>query len=133
MNKEQRAYAIAKAYLETLEAQARKIEHDYIIAHGIRNPDGTVPSEIYQIEDESVFDSANQGCACIDELGIYEARESLRAAEDALIHYGVALAPASVRAQLESVCFGPRRRYDYRQKVIDLTFKLDVSTVPRRR
>ena len=45
-----------------------------------------------------------------------------------MIEYGLSLAPAGIRATLAK---GAKDNYTTRQKLIDLVFRLDVSTVPR--
>lgn len=57
---------------------------------------------------------------------ILAAEESLKAAEDAMIAYGLSIAPAGIRATLER---GVKENYTIRLKVIDAVFHLDVSTV----
>lgn len=136
MNKQQKAYAVAKAQLETLEAQAKEIEREYIAGHNIANPDGTVPAAIYCIDDEAAFDKANADTApALDALEIWKAREALSAAEDALINYGLSIMPEAHkgdREKLHSACFGLNgyaKQYNIRDKVIALTFRLDTATV----
>lgn len=133
-NIQQKNYMMAKALVDTLEAEADKIEKAYIAQHGIINPDGIVPRKIYCIEDEAAFDQANEATApAIDALGIYEARQLLREAEDDLIRYALSIIPAKERQVLADRCFGRNGHYvhvDVREKVIGLVFKLDVSTAP---
>lgn len=83
------------------------------------------------IEDDAAFEKANAECAAlIASAGLEEelnaARAALKAAEDRLIAYGLSLAPAGVRATLEKAV---RNNAATRAKVLDLTFRLDVSTV----
>lgn len=132
-NKAQRDYMTAKALLQTLEEREAEIEKAYIVANGIQNADGTIPERIYCIEDMETFDKANaetaaevEGCGLWAE--ILAARDALTAAEDAMIAYGISLAPAALRATLER---GVRESFKTRQKMIDMVFRLDVSTVPR--
>lgn len=54
------------------------------------------------------------------------ARSVLKASEDSLIAYGLSLAPAGVRATLEKAV---QHNAATRAKVLDLAFRLDVSTV----
>ena len=60
------------------------------------------------------------------EAALLSARSDLKAAEDRLISYGLSLAPAGVRATLEGAV---QRNAATRAKVLDLAFRLDVSTV----
>lgn len=130
-NKAQRAYMTAKALLQTLEAREAEIEKAYIAAKGIRNADGTIPERVYCIDDTETFDRANAETAAeIESSGlladILDAKQALDVAEDAMIAYGLSIAPPSVRVTLER---GVKENYTIRQKVIDLVFRLDVSTV----
>lgn len=133
MNVQQKNYAKAKALVDTLKAQAKEIEQAYIKEHNIVNSDGTIPERIYCIEDEDVFNQANEVTApAIDALGLYEAEKLLREAEDDLIRFGLSITPAKERKILSDRCFGRNGRYvhvDVREKVLDLAFKLDVSTI----
>ena len=133
MNKQQKNYAKAKALVGALEAQEDRIEREYIKDHGITNPNGSTPEHIYCIEDEDVFNIANEATAPeIDALGIYEAREILKQAEDDLIRYALSIVPAKVRETLSERCFGLNGKtilLNIRSEVIDAAFKLDVATV----
>ncbi len=131
-NSAQRAYILAKALLQALEDKEAEIEKAYIVAKGIRNADGTIPARIYCIDDMETFDRANEETAAeVEGSGLWadilEAREALKNAEDAMVAYGISLAPASIRATLER---GVKENYTIRQKMIDMVFRLDVSTVP---
>ncbi len=133
MNKIQRDYMIAKALVKTLEERRKEMERAYISAHGITNPDGSIPADICCIEDESVFDKANEESsaemvACGLEAEYNAAWAALMDAEDKLIAYGISLAPAGIQATLAK---GVKSNYAARQKLIDLAFRLDVSTVHR--
>lgn len=130
-NNFQRAYMIAKAHVQEVESRQKEIEKKYIAEHGIVNPDGSVPELIYCMEDDAAFEKANEECSALivaagleDELNA--ARDALKSAEDRLIVYGLSIAPAGVRATLEK---GVKENFTIRQKVLDLVFRLDVSTV----
>lgn len=130
-NKTQKAYMIAKARVQEIESRQEEIERKYIADKGIVNPDGSVPEYVWCMDDDAAFDNANEEVsALIAAAGLESeakaARAALKSAEDHLIAYGLSLAPAGVRATLER---GVKQNADTRQKVIDLTFKLDVSTV----
>ena len=45
-----------------------------------------------------------------------------------MIEYGLSIAPAGIRSTLAK---GAKDNYTTRQKLIELVFRLDVSTVPR--
>lgn len=131
MNFQQTQYTVAKALLETLTAEEARITKQYITENNIVNEDGSVPNSIYDIEDEDVFEKANYASAAIIEAsGLWDelliAREQLKKAEDDLIAYGLSLIPEKERTVLKEAC---RKNYTTRQKVIDLAYHLDVSTV----
>lgn len=130
-NKVQRAYMIAKARVQEIESQQKAIEKKYIADNIITNPDGSTPEYVWCIDDEAAFDKANSELSALIiaaglEDGLNAARAVLKTAEDRLIAYGLSLAPAGVRATLER---GVKQNATIRQKVIDLAFRLDVSTV----
>ena len=131
MNKIQNSYMVAKAHVRQIESQQEEIEKKYIADNGIVNPDGSTPEFLWCMDDDAAFDKANEEVsALISAAGLEStlnaARATLKAAEDRLIAYGLSLAPASVRATLER---GVKQNATTRQKLIDLTFRLDASTV----
>lgn len=130
MNKIQRAYMIAKARVQEIESRQEKIEKKYIADNGIVNPDGSTPDFLWCMDDDAAFEKANEECSALIvaaglESALNAARDDLKAAEDRLTSYGLSLAPSGVRATLER---GIKQSAATRQKLIDLTFKLDVST-----
>lgn len=130
-NKVQEAYMKAKARVEAIEAQQEEIEKKYIADHGIVNPDGSIPEKLFCMDDDAAFEKANEECsALIVAAGLEDqhnaARAALKAVEDKLIEYGLSIAPAGVRAVLQKEV---KENACTRFKVIDLVFKLDVSTV----
>ena len=133
MNVQQKNYARTKALVDALKEEERRIEQAYIKEHNIVNPDGTIPERIYCIDNEDVFNQANEETApAIDALGLYEAEKLLREAEDDLIRFGLSIAPAKERKILSDLCFGRNGHYvnvNVREKVLDLAFRLDVSTI----
>ncbi len=131
MNKIQNSYMVAKARVHEIESRQEEIEKKYIADNGIVNPDGSTPEFLWCMDDDAAFDKANEEVsALISAAGLEStlnaARATLKAAEDRLIAYGLSLAPASVRATLER---GVKQNATTRQKLIDLTFRLDASTV----
>jgi hypothetical protein len=124
MNKQQKAYILAKAVYETALHEQRAAEIEYITKHSIKNSDGTTPRSIYSIEDDSICDQAFEALAEYDAKR-YEAFQALTKAEDDLIEYGLSIAPASVAETLRSV----KDNLKYRKKLVDLTFRLDTKTV----
>ena len=132
MNKAQRAYMIAKARVQEIESRQEEIEKKYIADKGIVNPDGSTPDFLWCMDDDVAFEKANEECSALVaatglESALNTARDDLKTAEDHLVAYGLSLAPASVRATLER---GVKQNAAIRQKVIDATYRLDVSTVP---
>lgn len=130
-NSAQRAYMLAKAHLQALKEQEAEIERAYIVAQGIHNGDGTIPERVYCIDDAETFERASaETSAEIEGSGLWAdilaAEKQLKTAEDVMIAYGISIAPAGIRATLER---GVKENYTIRQKVIDLVFRLDVSTV----
>lgn len=130
-NSAQRAYMVAKAHLQALRDREAEVEKAYIVAKGIRNADDTIPERVYCIDDAETFERASEETAAeIEGSGLWSdilaAEKQLKAAEDAMIAYGISIAPAGIRATLER---GVKENYTIRQKVIDLVFRLDVSTV----
>ena len=130
-NSAQRAYMLAKAHLQALREQEAEIERAYIVAHGIHNADDTIPERVYCIDDAETFDRASEETAAkIEGSGLWAdilaAEESIKAAEDAMIAYGLSIAPAGIRDTLER---GVKENYTIRLKVIDAVFRLDVSSV----
>lgn len=130
-NKVQRAYMIAKARVLEIESQQENIEKKFIADNNIVNPDGSVPEFLYCMDDDAAFEKANDECAALIaaawlESELLSARAALKAAEDRLIAYGLSLAPAGVLATLEKAV---QHNAATRAKVLDLAFRLDVSTV----
>ena len=130
-NRYQRNYMMAKAQLETLESIMNDMESEYIKAHGIVNEDGETPKAIYCIDDGATFDRVNAECAELPEFKAnwaeqLEARETLKAAENMLVEYGLSIAPAKEREILRK---DAATNYTTKKKIIDLVMRLDVSTV----
>lgn len=134
MNKQQKAYLQAKAVLETLELQERELEYKYILDHNIINEDGSIPKQIFCIDNDEVFDKANQELAKITEQSglwqkILDAREILKQAENDLIEYGLSIIPTTHASEKETLTRASKTDYTTRKKIIDLVFRLDTSTV----
>ena len=130
-NKYQKAYMTAKARVQEIESRQEAIEKKFIADKGIVNPDGSVPEFLYCMEDDAAFEKANDECAALIsaaglETELLSARSALKIAEDHLISYGLSLAPAGVRDTLEKAV---QQNAATRAKVLDLAFRLDVSTV----
>lgn len=131
MNKEQIAYAVAKAKLEALEEAVNEQEMAFILENAIENPDGSIPKHLWCMEDEDAFNIANTELGRIMtesglEAELNAARSLLHKAEDELIAYGLSLAPERVRRTLEA---SARTDWKTREKILELTFRLDPVTV----
>jgi len=134
MNKQQKTYMLAKANLQTLEDQEREIERQYIINNNITNENGSIPDQIFMIDNEEIFDKANQEISEIIENNglwdqILDARENLKQAEESLIEYGLNIIPTCFIGEKATLQKAVKTNYTTRQKIIDLVFKLDTSTV----
>ena len=132
MNREQKAYALARTALEALEAEEQSCQAEYLKNQNITNEDGSVPTAIYMIDDDVLFDRVNDEFSQrIIDSGLWgkitEARQTLRSAENSLIAYGLSLAPTRERKIITDGC---KTSYATRQKVLDLAFRLDTRTVP---
>ena len=130
-NKAQEAYMLAKANLNALEEIEADIERKYIAEHNIVNADGTTPTRIFCIDDDATFEKANAESAELPKMkanfkDVLEARDLLDEAENGLIAYGLSIAPEAERSVLERAA---ATNYTTRCKLIDMTLKLDVSTV----
>lgn len=127
MNIQQRNYAKAKAFLESLEAEEKQQEAEYIKANCLIGI-----SAIYEIEDDEEFDKHNNALSAITNSSglwdkILDARKLLKSAEDALIEWGLSYAPAKVRMTLSEQA---RTNITNRLKIIDWTFRVDAKTMP---
>lgn len=131
-NVQQRFYINAKRHLETLEAQEREAERQFIIRKGFVNSDGSIPRHTWAIDDDATADAA------IEEYGAYieatdlwkdlcHARENFRNAEQSLINYAISISPEEIRGNLRKAS----EHFKYRKQMIDTVLCLDVSTVKR--
>jgi aspartate/methionine/tyrosine aminotransferase len=130
-SKAQNFYLLAKAHLETLEAQEEELDRQYIINSGITNPDGSTPERIYCIEDVETFDRANEALAkTLEESGLWaeilEARQLLKKAEQNLIDWGLGRVKKNLPAGVFETLQRGMKQDKVRQKLIDLTIKLVV-------
>ena len=131
-DKVQESYMIAKARVSEIESRQAEIERQYIADNGIKNPDNSIPERLYCMDDDAAFEKANEECSALIvaaglEIEMNAARDVLKAAEEKLIEYGLSIAPAGVRAILQNDI---DKNACTRMKVIDLVFRLDISTVP---
>lgn len=130
-NRHQRAYMLAKAYLESLEHQEREVDQSYIAKHNIINSDGSIPRASWAIDDKVLADKAITECSKqVEESGLWssilEAREQLKNAEENLLKYGLSIVPKREKEVLEEAV---QNNYTIRMRVIDLTMRLDPRTV----
>lgn len=129
MNAVQKRYAIAKAAAEAADKQQLENTKEFIRNSGYKNPDGSVPTALWMIDDCDIFLRLCDEFE-VSPLNIYstvnETMRALEKAEDELIDYALSLVPASVADTLRK----HRRDAATRQKMIDAAFRLDTSTVP---
>lgn len=128
-SKAQEVYMLAKAHLEALEDQEKELERQYIADNSITNPDGSIPDQIYCIDDKETFDRVNEGFAKMTEDNglwdeILEAREMLKQAEENLINWGLSIVKKDMPKSLFQTLQNGLNRYKIRKQVIDLTLKL---------
>ena len=135
MNREQKAYALAKARYEAAREAEKDAEAAYIARHGIKNDDGTTPTAVWNVKcSDERFEEILQEMDRNGELHdvsaeATEATLALHRAEEDLIEYGLKLLPAKEAETLRRAKDRPK----YRKQIIDLTFRLDTRTVKRRR
>lgn len=133
-NKQQREYGRAKATLDALEAQKNRMEADYVKGLGVVNEDGTTPRHTWAIDDDEMADRAIEEFEEIVESSglwakIVAAREALKTAEENLVQYGLSIMP--YKKEREILERAAKTNYTTRQKIVELTMRLDVSTVRR--
>lgn len=131
-NSLQKTYMLAKASLEELEEREREVDSKYIQDNHIVNPDGSIPRASWAIDIDEIADKAIDDCSkIVIESGLWDkilyARNLLKEAEENLIQYGISLMPNSKdKTTLKEAV---SKDYNVRQKVIDLTLRLDTRTV----
>ena len=130
---EQAAYMAAKANYDTVDAARAQAEADFLRASGAKTAQGKAPTHLYMIAELDEFErlcTEFEGSPFDLSGDLQIAAQLLTAAEDALIAYALDLAPEPIRAALAE---GISRSADTRRELLDLAFRLDVSTVPDRR
>jgi hypothetical protein len=134
-SKPQEAYLLARAYLETLEEQEKKADHQFIIDNGITNPDGSIPQYLYCIENDELFEKASAEYDAKGDNGLWneilEARKTLELAEKNLIKYALSIIPSKNSHEKAVLEKEVETNYTTRKKVVELVLKLDVSTIRR--
>ncbi len=128
----QQAFRQAEKELEKLYGEKNLIEERYIAEKGIVNPDGTVPRNVLDIDDDDEFIEADAVCSEFSEkIGLtkkFEAAEqALREARDNLIANGLDMLPKEYRAEKESLERAVQKSSSMRRKVIDLVMRLDTG------
>lgn len=129
-NKFQMNYALAKARLMAILARYDKLEQEYISSRQIVNHDGSVPSHIWAMDDESAFEkAANEFSALATKLEkeLYIAQNALWKAEGHLIAYSLSIVRTGAYGTLKT---GIKRSADIRHNLLELAFRLDASSVP---
>lgn len=134
MNRQQKAYTLAKAIVELLKERQEAAEQRYIAEKGIVNEDGTIPFVIYCIDDSEVFDKANLEFSELPEskanwIELMQAEDSLKAAEERLIKFGLNIIPVEMEAIKQILTKSYKTNYTIRLQLIDLIFRLDAETV----
>lgn len=135
-NKPQKMYLLAKANLETLQAQESELEQNYIKENNIVNLDGSIPRASWAIDDETTAEKAMDECSkLVEESGLWaeilKARDSLKEAEENLISFGLGLIPNKNKEERKILEKAVKEDYTTRLKVIDLTLKLDARTIKK--
>lgn len=131
MSPEQVAYMVAKVLYDAAEADRRSKEKIWLATQGVKNQDGTTPDTLWAYDGpEEEFDRIctafeNDVFMTAAAKHVDEACKVLRTAEDKLIAYGLSIAPANIRDVLRA----NMRKWKVRQKIIDLTFRMDTSTL----
>lgn len=132
MNKIQRAYALAKAQYDAIKEANDQREAEFCRARGYVTAEGNPALHVWMIDDETIFEAASEEfCALNEQNGQEEidAREVLRAAEDALIEWGLSVMPAAMKREAETLRKSANRLLWVREKLIDLSFRLDARTI----
>ncbi len=119
MNKIQRAYALAKAQYDAIKAENDRREAEFCAARGYVTEEGTPARHVWMIDNEAIFEAANAEFCAMNEQGgndEIKARELLRAAEDALIEWGISIMPASMHKEAETLRNGAKNLMRVREK-----------------
>jgi len=133
VNKHQKRYAMARAKYQLAKDEASAYEQAFIIRENVRNKDGSVPSALWAMDEESE-EYYDELCKRLDSEEEYralcdaesDAHRALVAAEESLIDYGLSIPmPESVRKTLSE----HRQDWKVRERLIDLTFRLNTKTV----
>ena len=128
----QQAFRQAEKELEKLYGEKYRIEERYIAEKGIVNPDGTVPRNVLDIDDDDEFIEVDAVCfEFFEKIGLMKkfdaAEQALREARDNLIANGLDMLPKEYRAEKESLERAMQKSSSMREKVIDLILRLDTG------
>ena len=124
MNKVQKDYMLATAAEQAIKEDLELQEAAFL------KEKGYTVSYIWQIDDQDTFDVLNHEFAALVEAQWQEylaAKETLKVAEDALIAYGLSIFPFP--NEREVLAKAAKTNQKVREQLIDLTFRLDTSTV----
>ena len=135
MNKQQRAYALAKSKYQLAKDEVKAYEHEFILRENVRNKDGSVPEYIWTMDEPSeeyfnkVCDKLYAEKAYNDLCNAEQAAfKDVEEAEEKLIDYALSLPmPEGVRQTLSE----HRKDWKVHNKLIDLAFRLDTRTVKK--
>ena len=131
-NKQQKAYMKAKAALETLETMEHEMEEDFVKSLGVTNEDGSIPSRTQMIDNDEIAEKAIEDFGkIVEDFGLWEklkkAKEDFRIAEEALVQYALSIIP--FQKERETLTKAVKTSIKYREQVVEMVLKLDVSTV----
>ena len=108
------------------------MEADFVKSLGVVNPDGSIPTKTWAIDDDEIADKAITDFGKIEEESglwaeILKARENFKAAEEALVQYALSIIP--FRKEREILTRAAKNSIKHREEIIANVLRLDVSTV----
>ena len=132
MKKTKDDYLLFKAEREKIESENKELEINYLIEKNIKNEDGSIPTELYLIDDEELayflienFWKENSDL----EIKYNEIVLKFNQAKKKLVSFGLNSIPKKVRADLEK-SIKEYKRLDgelVEKKVIDIALRLAVK------
>ena len=134
MNRTQKVYALAKAHHDAIKADNDRREAEFCAEHGYKTEEGNPALHVWMIDDETIFEAANEEvCALNKQNGQEEinAREALNAAENTLIEWSLSIMPIGFVKERETLRHESERSYTIRKNLIDLAFRLDARTIKK--
>lgn len=132
MNRIQKAYAVAKAHHDSIKTANDQHEAEYCAAHGYTTGEGNPALHVWMIDDESVFETANEEFSALHKEKYDEeikAQELLTAAEDALIEWSLSILPANMQQHAETLRNEAKWHVKVRDEMINLAFRVDHRTI----